>query len=576
MPDTNTFKIALGQIPVRAGRPDLNFQTMLDYCRSAHAQGADLLVFPELAVSGSFLGQGWAQPGLLHECQKYNQKLIAATASLGDMGVVFGSIGLVKQPGGQESPASAIYVAQAGRQLSSPAGSFSLKVNKRRLDFALLTEQQPQPTAPIVLKLATSFYVQDRYPQFMQSLAAYAQTYRKTLVYVNHVGVQDAGKPAYVYDGGSAVLLHDGSAQAAAARFAPELLVCEVSLENSAPPCTTNAQEPPNFPPEDTEILYQAVVSGLRQYAANLELERFVVGLSGGIDSAVCACLLVAAFGADHVLALNMPSQYNCDATREIAAKLAANLHIRYEILDIDEAVAHKARQFEGINLPLSQSALENVQARERGAGLLAAAAAAFNGAVCCCGNKSEFTVGYATMYGDATGFLAPIGDLWKCQVYELASYIYKTTKVIPPAVLEIRPSAELSPAQSIEAGLGDPLTYAYHDYLFRSWVEWGQDISDTLTYYNDGRLPEVIGCGAEELRRLFPTPQAFVEDLERWWAAYRGLAVAKRLQAPPVLSLSRRAFGSDLPESQTGCWLDGEYRLQKARFLAKADHIAQ
>lgn len=569
-------KIALGQISIRAGRPDLNYAAMLDYCRQAHAQAADILVFPELAVSGSFLGQGWAQPGLLHECQKYNQKLIAATTQFGDMIVVFGSIGLVKQPGGQESPASAIYVAQSGRQISSAAGNFSVKIKRRQLDFALLTEQQSQPAAPILLKLATSFYVQDKYPQFMENFAAYAQAYHKTLVYVNHTGVQDAGKPAYVYDGGSAVFGPTGTQIAAAARFAPQLLVAEVPDEPAPTAATDSPQAPPNIAPESTEILYQAVVSGIRQYAANLGITRVVIGLSGGIDSSVNACLLATALGAENVLAINMPSRYNCDATREIAAKLAQNLGVRYEILPIEEAIAYKTAMFDKINLPLDQAALENVQARERGAGILAAAAAAWGGAVCCNANKSELTVGYATMYGDAIGFLAPLGDLWKCQVYELAKYVYDTSAAIPLAALEIRPSAELSDSQSIEAGLGDPLCYAYHDYLFRSWVEWGHDISDTLTYYNDGRLPEVIGCGSQQLRELFPTPQAFVADLERWWQQYRGLAVAKRLQAPPVLALSRRAFGSDLPESQTGCWLDGEYKLQKARFLAKADHIAQ
>ena len=118
-------------------------------------------------------------------------------------------------------------------------------------------------------------------------------------------------------------------------------------------------------------------------------------------------------------------------------------------------------------------------------------------------------------------------------------------------------------------------MCYAYHDYLFRSWVEWGEDISDTLTYYNDGRLAEVIGCGIEQLNDLFPTRKSFMDDLEHWWGLYKGLAVAKRLQAPPVLALSRRAFGADLPESQTGCWLDGEYLRLKARVLAKDDHLS-
>lgn len=557
-------KIAIAQMNVRAARPDINLRTMQDFCRRAADRGADLLVFPELAISGSFLGQSWTSPGLLQECQKANEKLIASTARLGDMTVVFGSIGLMKTPNGGQSPASAIYVAQSGRQISSPNAAFKLTVGGRPLHFALLTDQQTANDAPILLRLATSCFVHDKTPQFWNDFAAFAQGTGKTLVYANHVGVQDAGKPVYVYDGGSAVFAPDGTMIGAAAQFTEELLLVDTA---DAAPLT--------IPPSDTtELLYNGLVAAIRDYSAVLGIERAVIGLSGGIDSCLNACLFTAALGKDNVLGINMPSRYNSDATREIAAKLAQNLGIRYAELPIQQAVDHTAAQLAAIGLPLSDTMLENVQSRERGSVLLAAAAAAFGGAVTCNSNKSELTVGYATMYGDTTGYFAPIGDLWKCQVYELAQYIYETSALIPLAALEIRPSAELSDTQSIEQGLGDPLTYAYHDYLFRSWVEWGQDISDTLTFYNDGKLPEVIGCGHQQLHELFPTTLDFINDCERWWSLYRGLAVAKRLQAPPILSLSRRAFGGDMPESQTGVYFDTEYRLQKARMLAKADNL--
>ncbi len=562
-------KIAIAQIKVRAGRPDLNYKTMLDYCGRAHAAGAELVVFPELAISGSFLGQAWTSPGLLHECQRYNQKLMAATAPLGDMVVVFGSIGLMKDQNGNESPASAIYVAQGGRQISSAVGSFSVNVNGKKLEFGLLTEQQSQPAAPLVLRLSTSFYVHDKTPQYHKSYAAYAQTYGKTLVYVNHVGVQDAGKPVYVYDGGSAVFAPDGARLAMARQFAEELLIVDSDDRSQALP----AEQIPEI--DSTEVLYDGLVHAIREYSANLGISRAVIGLSGGIDSTLNACLLTAALGKENVLGINLPTRFNSDATKDIAAKVAQNLGIRYEIIPIQGAVEQTSAMLAAAGLPLSDEMLENVQARERGSGVLAAAAAAFGGGVICNGNKSEFTVGYATMYGDATGYFAPLGDLWKCQVYEVARYIYEKSGLVPLAALEVQPSAELSENQSIEAGLGDPLCYAYHDYLFRSWVEWGQDISDTLTYYNDGRLPEIIGCGAEQLRELFPTRKSFLQDVERWWGLYRGLAVAKRLQAPPVLSLSRRAFGGDLPESQTGVWLDNEYLTLKAKTLAADDKLS-
>lgn len=559
-------KIAIAQMKVRAGRPDINFEVMKDYARQAHGQGVQLLVFPELAMSGSFLGQGWASPTLLQEIVRYNDKLIAATNAWGDMAVVFGSIGLIKDPQGNQNPASGIYVAQGGRQVPSPLGNFAITAGGEKLEFALLTEQQQQPAAPIVLKLATSFFLMDKTPQYRQSFAAYAKTCGKTVIFANHTGVQDAGKPVYVYDGGSAVFAPNGDMIAAAGQFADELLVVDTAAANA-----------PMDIPEMDEVgtLHDGLVHAIREYSANLGISRAVIGLSGGIDSCVNACLLVDALGAENVLGINMPTKYNSEATREIAARLAQNLGIRYEVIPIEDMVDMTADRLAAAKLPLDDAALENVQARTRGAGVLAAAAAAFGGAVVCNANKSELTVGYGTMYGDATGYFAPIGDLWKCQIYELAKYIYDKNAAIPLAALEIKPSAELSLEQDIEQGLGDPLTYAYHDYLFRSWVEWGQDIADTLTYYNDGRLAEVVGCGTEQLNELFATRAEFMEDLEHWWGLYRGLAVAKRLQAPPVLSVSRRAFGADLPEAQTGCWLDGEYRRLKVRVLAKDDKLA-
>lgn len=559
-------KIAIAQMKVRAGRPDINFETMKDFARQAHEQGVQLLVFPELAMSGSFLGQGWASQTLLQEIVRYNDKLISATNAWGDMAVVFGSIGLMKDAQGNQNPASGIYVAQAGRQVPSPLGNFALTVGGEKLEFALLTEQQQQPAAPIVLKLATSFFLMDKTPQYHQSFAAYAKTYGKTVIFANHTGVQDAGKPVYVYDGGSAVFAPTGEMIAVAGQFAEDLLIVDTAAANT--PIEVAEMD-------EVATMYGGLVHAIREYSANLGISRAVIGLSGGIDSCVNACLLVAALGAENVLGINMPTKYNSEATREIAAKLAQNLGIRYEIIPIEDMVDETAGKLAAAGLPLDEAALENVQARTRGAGILAAAAAAFGGAVVCNANKSELTVGYSTMYGDAVGYFAPLGDLWKCQVYELGKYIYEQSAMIPIAALEIKPSAELSAAQDIEQGLGDPLTYAYHDYLFRSWVEWGQDIADTLTFYNDGRLAEVIGCGTEQLNALFPTRAAFMEDLEHWWGQYRGLAVAKRLQAPPVLSVSRRAFGADLPEAQTGCWLDGEYKRLKVRVLAKDDKLA-
>ncbi len=197
---------------------------------------------------------------------------------------------------------------------------------------------------------------------------------------------------------------------------------------------------------------------------------------------------------------------------------------------------------------------MENVQARDRSSRVLAAMAAAFNGVFTCNSNKAEMTIGYATLYGDLGGFLAPLADLWKGEVYALGRHINNSVfqhAPIPDACFSIKPSAELSPAQNIDEGKGDPLFYPYHDKLFASWTEAEPRATpeDNLQWQIEGRLEKEIGYDGR-IQDLFPEPSAFLADLERWWKLYRGLSVNKRAQAPPVLAVKRRPFGCALPES--------------------------
>ncbi len=166
-------------------------------------------------------------------------------------------------------------------------------------------------------------------------------------------------------------------------------------------------------------------------------------------------------------------------------------------------------------------------------------------------------TIGYSTLYGDLGGFLAPIADLWKGEVYSMAEYINKVIykkEAIPQGSIDIVPSAELSDKQDVDTGQGDPLHYPYHDRLFKSWVEhWDRATpEDNLQWYIDGCLNEKLGYNGD-LNTLFKDKQMFTEDLERWWNLYQGMAVAKRIQAPPVLAVKRRSFGFDHRESQLG-----------------------
>ena len=230
--------------------------------------------------------------------------------------------------------------------------------------------------------------------------------------------------------------------------------------------------------------------------------------------------------------------------------------------------------------LQLSTLGKENIQARDRSSRILAGIASAVNGAFTCNGNKTEFTVGYATMYGDLAGFLAVTGDVWKTDMYALARYMNERIfqrEVIPQGSIDVVPSAELSDAQDVTQGLGDPLQYEYHDCLFRAFVEGTPHTlphqcltpEDILIAYENGTLEHLLGL-PNPVFHYFTSTEQFITDLECWWKSFNGLAVAKRIQSPPLFLISERAFGTDLSESQLKPYFSRGYEACKSRLLAK------
>ncbi|MPN49744.1 hypothetical protein SDC9_197366 [bioreactor metagenome] len=162
---------------------------------------------------------------------------------------------------------------------------------------------------------------------------------------------------------------------------------------------------------------------------------------------------------------------------------------------------------------------------------------------------------------------------MWKYQIYELARYINETVfsrEVIPQETIDIVPSAELSFDQAVDEGKGDPLIYPYHDYLLRSFMEyWNRSTpEDILFWYKSEILEEKLGCTPGIVKRIFATPQEFIDDLEKWWKLYTGMAVAKRIQAPPILAISRRAYGFDHREAQNGPYFTAKYFKLKNELL--------
>jgi NAD+ synthase (glutamine-hydrolysing) len=330
------------------------------------------------------------------------------------------------------------------------------------------------------------------------------------IVYVNAVGGQDE----LVFDGGSVVVRPDGSLAHHAAMFEEDLLVIDVDGE------TSSAKERPPWP-EDIEQVYLGLVLGLRDYVHKNGFEEVVLGLSGGIDSTFVAVLAKDALGAEAVRALAMPSPFSSPESLEDARQVAAGLGIRFDVLEIGGAFAAHLETLRGtFGGGKTGVAEENLQARIRG-NLLMAISNRFGSMVLATGNKSEYAVGYATLYGDMAGGFAPIKDVPKTLVFRLARWLNEAAgrERIPVSVIERPPSAELRDDQRDDQSLPP---YEVLDPILEAYVE--RDL------------------GPEEIAALGLGDLALVRRVAR----LVDVAEYKRRQAPPGLKLRPKAFGRD------------------------------
>lgn len=632
------LRIALGQMEVIPGRPDLNTRTMLEMMNQARRQDAHMVIFPEMAIPGYLLGDTWEQQAFLRDCEEFGRRVIEASQGLivlfGNVGVDWDRIG----DDGRVRKYNAFFTAQDGRlcggdNFPCPFRIKSLQPNYREFDdtrhfYSLLRLamemgkraedlSQPvtvciagrrvrlgcvlcedgwsedysfKPMAAIVrggpvdlfINISSSPFTLGKNNKRNRVFSKQVKETGVPLIYVNNVGIQNNGKTVYTFDGCSTVYNSSGETVDCCPPFSPRLQLIDLDLESRG-----QGMPPVEAPDDrDTASIYQALNYGISRFLNSIGMERVVIGVSGGIDSAVSACLYTRVLGPDNVLLANMPSVFNSRTTRDLASRLALNLGCLYTVMPIQEAVDHTVRQIGGtpvvslgdgrqFTLDVTSFMAENIQARDRSARILAALAASFGGGFTCNANKSEMTVGYSTLYGDQAGFFAALADLWKHQVYDLAGYlnlhVYQR-EVIPRGIIDLVPSAELSPDQAVDQGKGDPIVYPYHDYLFRSFVEhWNRATpEDILEWYDRGVLEEKIGCQPGLVKRLFGSPEDFIGDLERWWKAYTGMAVAKRIQAPPVLAVSRRVFGFDHREAQNGTYFTARYLELKKKILAR------
>lgn len=619
------LKIALAQIKVIPGRPDLNAEKMLQFIQQAKAGQADLVLFPEMSIPGYLLGDTWEQPAFLRDCEAWGTKIAQAADTIC---VLFGNVAIDWQKNGDDGRVrkyNAFFAAQGGqlvtdehfpypfriktlqpnyREFDDDRHFYSLrklaqelntsveallqpirvKIGDRTLkigallcedgwsdDYGIKPAQALRNTTSLDLfvNLSSSPFTLGKNNKRHRVFSRQARDTGVPLVYVNNVGIQNNGKTLYTFDGCSTVYSSIGEPLLHCPPFEEQLAY--VFLED----LQAQAAVSPIAVPDDQGIdsIFSCLRYGVQNFLAQTGLTKIVIGVSGGIDSAVAAALYAHVLQPENVLLVNMPSQYNSPTTITLAQRLAENLGCRYADIPIEGSVALTVRQMEAAGLALTPFMRENVQARDRSSRILAAAAAAFGGAFTCNANKSEMTVGYCTLYGDEAGCLAALADLWKHQVYALGHWLNDQVyqrPVIPEEVFLLVPSAELSRDQDVDAGKGDPLVYPYHDFLFRSFVERWQRATpeDLLTWYCEGSVEQNIGCETGLVARIFPTAADFIADLERWWRLYTGMGVAKRIQAPPVLAVSRRVFGFDHREAQNPVHFTHRYLQLKQQAL--------
>jgi NAD+ synthase (glutamine-hydrolysing) len=334
-------------------------------------------------------------------------------------------------------------------------------------------------------------------------LAAIAKRDGMPVLMSNQVG----GNDSLVFDGSSLALNGRGELIAQCASFKEDMVVLD-------PFC---AQVIDAGEDDDTEAAYRALVLGTRDYVRKCGFKKVLVGLSGGIDSALVAAIAAEALGAENVMAVGMPSPYSSAGSIDDSRKLAENLGIRFEVIGISDLFAGFTQalehQFAGSKKDTTE---ENIQPRIRGT-LLMALSNKFSALVLTTGNKSEMAVGYCTLYGDMVGALAVIGDLVKTRVYAVCRWLNRDREVIPAAILEKPPSAELFPGQKDTDSLPP---YEVLDPILEAYVE---------RYETPEQIAQANGFPLDLVQQV-------VRLVER--------AEYKRQQAAPVLKVTPKSFG--------------------------------
>jgi len=532
-------KIALGQINPTVGDFSGNAAKIIQFARQARSAGAGLILFPELAVSGYPPHDLVERPSFVTRNRETVERIAAETQGIA---VICGMVTPAEADSGKKVMNSAALLRQGriefiqskmllptydvfdelrnfapakSQQLFSFCGNqMALTIcedawndkrfwNKRlyRIDPV---EELVRAGGNFVLNISASPFWLGKRELRRDMLAAIAHNQKVPVAMVNQVG----GNDSLVFDGSSLVIAPDGQVIAQGKSFEEDLIYFDSQSLTGDMHTQTIGEE---------ASAYEALVLGTRDYVHKCGFERAIIGLSGGIDSALTASIAVDALGSENIIGVGMPGPYSSRGSIDDAQQLARNLKIRFELLSIDEIYEAARRTLVPVFTGMPEDVTEeNIQSRARGM-LLMAMSNKFGALVLSTGNKSELAVGYCTLYGDMVGGLAVISDVPKTLVYRLSAYVNSRRKVIPEATIEKPPSAELRPDQRDSDSLPpyEVLDEILEDFVEESW-------------------------SAEQIARA----HNFDPDLVRRVIRMVERSEYKRQQAAPGIKISAKAFG--------------------------------
>ena len=513
------MKIALAQLNYTIGDIDANVAKIIDAVRKAECEGADLVLFAEYAVSGTPAYSLLRKTTFLTLCEEALETIaeactrvtvIVGSPVLTERGAV--SAAAVLRDGRVDQIVEKQYVT-ARREMGfivEGEGYKTINICGRNIavmvgnDLAHLSEIDSK--AHFVVNVNSRRYGKGLLSRRLEMLRRLAYTEERNIIIINQVG----GSGDLVYDGTSGIMNKRGEVELFMKSFEEDFVIFDTLAEHNpikVPYTTYN---------DRVRLVYQAACLGLRDYFQKNGYKKACVGLSGGIDSSVVACLAVGALGKENVKGLMMPSHFSPDESVEDAKALAENLGIDYSVLPITEAYTAIIDTLKPVTGGTDFDATEeNIQSRIRTV-LLMALQNKDGYVLLNSSNKSENAIGWCTLYGDTAGAFSVTGDLYKSEIYDLARYINsRFDNVIPEIILKKEPSSELRPNQK-DSDILPP--YEVVDAILYRMIEEGQHREEIV---NAGFDAEVV----EKIHSMVMTN------------------VKKRYQYPPVLRLSTRSF---------------------------------